>query len=249
MRARATHLGLVTWLAACSWMVPATAGAATPLQSFVVVTATDGITGSYHTAAVGRSLTVEAAAIFANFAFLDAPNAEPFVPIDVYVGTILPDGRFTSWVGAPLGSTFVTGPAPVPLFAGIVPSVGTFNVYRSLTFATPGWNVLYGLVVRAGANPLDPQEWAGWNPRRVLSAPRHPVSGRSMRLSVLAACLALTSVFVPSGASAVGPCPSVRGGPVDVPAVPLVELADVVLALRPSSSSRGSNRSARVPSA
>jgi len=85
----------VTWLAACSGIVPVSAGAAVPLQAFV------------------------------------------------------------------------TGPAPVPLFAAAAPEVGTHHAYRWIHFsdgAAPGWYVLYGIVVRAGANPLDPREWDGWNP-------------------------------------------------------------------------------------
>lgn len=59
----------------------------------------------------------------------------------------------------------MAGQAPIPLLAGIVPVVGTQNFLRSLRFATaPGWYILYGIVVRAGANALDPGEWSGWNP-------------------------------------------------------------------------------------
>ncbi len=162
MRARAARLRLVTWLAACSWIVPVSAGAVIPLQSFVTVMAGDGLTGFSHTAPIGRFTVMEVAFAFESFGFFDASNADSNV--DVYVGMILPDGRFMSWVGDPLASTFVTGQAPVPLFAGVVPSVGTQHFYRWLTPATPGWCILYGLVVRAGANPLDPREWAGWNP-------------------------------------------------------------------------------------
>ena len=39
-----------------------------------------------------------------------------------------------------------------------------FQRHLSFTAADPlGWQVLYGVAVRAGANPLDPREWAGWN--------------------------------------------------------------------------------------
>jgi hypothetical protein len=84
----------------------------------------------------------------------------------VYVGTILSDGRFVSWTGEPRGATAVTGNAPVPLLAGILPTTAPqyFQRYLRLTAADPqGWHVLYGLAVRAGADPLDPREWAGWN--------------------------------------------------------------------------------------
>jgi hypothetical protein len=164
MRAHATHLRLVICLVVVSWLLPAMAGAAIPLQSFVTVTAGDGFTPSTHTAPLGPFTVMEVAVEFASFGFFDASSADSFPAIDVYVGMILPDGRFMSWVGDPYGSTFVTGPAPTPLFAGVVPSVGKYHVYRWLTLATPGWCVLYSLVVRAGANPLDPREWAGWNP-------------------------------------------------------------------------------------
>jgi hypothetical protein len=105
---------------------------------------------------------------FESFGFLDARNADSNA-VDVYVGAIRPDGRFMSWVGDPLASTFVTGQAPVPLFAGVVPTVGTRNFQRSLSFAAgagPGWCVLYGLVVRAGANPLDRENGTAGTPPR-----------------------------------------------------------------------------------
>ena len=164
VRPQATHLALVMCLVVASWLAPMTAGAAIPLQSFVTIIVSDGITGFAHAAPVGPFMVMEVAIEFASFGFLDAPNADSYPPVDVYVGMILPDGRFMSWVGDPHGSTFVTGPAPAPLFAGVVPSVGTHHAYRYPTFGTPGWWILYGLVVRAGANPLEPREWAGWNP-------------------------------------------------------------------------------------
>jgi hypothetical protein len=48
-----------------------------------------------------------------------------------------------------------------------VPEVGTQHAYRWINFSTgaaPGWYVLYAIVVRTGANPLAPREWAGWRP-------------------------------------------------------------------------------------
>jgi hypothetical protein len=164
VRAGAATVALVTCVVAISGLLPATAGAAIPLQSFVTVTAGNGFVPSIHTAPLGPFTVMEVSVEFASFGFLDAANADSNLAVDVYVGMILPDGRFMSWVGDPHGSTFVTGPAPAPLFSGVVPSVGTYHAYRWLTLATPGWCVLYGLVVRAGANPLDPREWAGWNP-------------------------------------------------------------------------------------
>jgi len=162
-RARAATLAFVTCVAATSWLLPATAGAAIPLQSFVMVTAGNGFV-QLHTAPLGPLTVMEVAVEFASFGFLDVPSADYNVAVDVYVGMVLPDGRFVSWVGDPLGSSFVTGAAPAPLFAGVVPSVGKYYAHRWLTLTTPGWCVLYGLVVPAGANPLDPREWAGWNP-------------------------------------------------------------------------------------
>ncbi|HMH50712.1 MAG TPA: hypothetical protein VK548_10795 [Candidatus Acidoferrum sp.] len=164
VRARAATLAFVTCVAATSWLLPVTASAAIPLQSFVTVTAGNGFVPSIHTAPLGPFTVMEVAVEFASFGFLDVPNADSVFAVDVYVGMILPDGRFVSWVGDPFGSSFVTGPAPAPLFVGVVPSVGNHHAYRWLTLTTPGWCVLYGLVVRAGANPLDPREWAGWNP-------------------------------------------------------------------------------------
>jgi hypothetical protein len=158
-------LALLTFVVTTSWLLPVRASAAIPLQVYVAIYAGYGY-GSIHTTPLG-AFNMEVMFVFENFAFLDAGNADSNAAVDVYVGAILPDGRFTSWVGDPQGSTFVTGQTPVPLFAGIVPVVGTRNVYRQISFtgvAGPGWYVLYGIVVRAGANPLDAREWSGWNP-------------------------------------------------------------------------------------
>ena len=165
VRARAATLALVTCVVvATSWRLPATAGSVIPLQSFVRIMAGDGFIPSIHTAPLGPFTVMEVAVEFASFGFLDVPNADSNLAVDIYMGIVLPDGRFMSWVGDPHSATFVTGPTPAPLFAGVVPSVGTYPAYRWLTLATPGWCVLYGIVVRAGANPLDPREWVGWNP-------------------------------------------------------------------------------------
>jgi hypothetical protein len=167
IRARAARLGLVTCLAVGSWLLPVTARAEIPLQSSVAVTAGNGLTGFSHVTPIGSFTIMEVSFTFESFGFLDARNADSIAAVDVYVGAVLPDGRFMSWAGDPFASTFVTGQAPVPLFAAVVPAVGTQYFYRHLSFATgaaQGWYVLYGLVVRAGANPLDPREWGGWNP-------------------------------------------------------------------------------------
>jgi hypothetical protein len=158
---------LVASLVATSCFLPVSAAAAIPLQVHVTVVAGDGMTGFSHVTAVGFGINIEVLIRFENFAFLDAARADSEFPVDIYVDAIRPDGRFTSWVGQPLGSTFVTGQAPVPLLTGVIPEVGSKNAYRWINFSTgspPGWYVLYGIVVRAGANPLDPREWAGWYP-------------------------------------------------------------------------------------
>jgi hypothetical protein len=147
--------------------LPVTASAAIPLQVSVTVVAATGLGGFTHATPAGGFTFMEVQFVFESFGFLDARNADSNAAVDVYVGAILPDGRFMSWVGDPLASTFVTGQAPVPLFAGVVPAVGTRNFQRSLSFtagAAQGWYVLYGIVVRAGADPLEPREWGGWNP-------------------------------------------------------------------------------------
>ena len=82
-------------------------------------------------------------------------------PCDVYVGASLPDGRFLSWVGDPQAPTLVTSAAPIPFLADVTAAETTsFNLLHRFTAVDPqGWYILYGLVVAAGADPLDPRRW------------------------------------------------------------------------------------------
>ena len=164
----ATKLTLIATLLASSLLVVPAASrvAAAQLPSMTVI-ATDELLGiRLHTVPIGYLLSMEALLSFEDVVFYDGSSPLPVVRYDVYVGTMLPDGRFASWTGDPHAATLVTGTAPVPILAGILPTTPPqfFRRYHRFTAADPlGWQVLYGLAVRAGANPLDPREWAGWN--------------------------------------------------------------------------------------
>ena len=164
VHSRAAKLGLV----ACLVLVPAIVGAAVPLAPVITVVAGTGLVGLTHTIPIGGGIIMEVDLSFQDLGgLLDTRMADSAGGTDLYVGAILPDGRFMSWVGDPQASTFVTGPSPVPLLVGFIPKEGAQFFSRHLNFAVgdpQGWYVLYGLIVRAGANPLDPREWGGWNP-------------------------------------------------------------------------------------
>ncbi len=163
----AMKLALIATLLSSSLLLPGAGGVATAQIPSMTVFATDGLLGvQLHAVPIGHILAMEAALSFDDRAFLDRSRALPIVRYDVYVGIMLPDGRFVSWTGDPHAATLVTGNTPVPLLANILPSSTPqfFQRYLSFTAADPlGWRVLYGVAVRAGANPLDPREWAGWN--------------------------------------------------------------------------------------
>ena len=160
-------LALIATLLASALLGPGARGVATAQIPSMTVFATDGLVDvQLHAVPIGHFLSMEAALSFEDRAFLDRSRALPVVRYDVYVGAMLPDGRFVSWTGDPHAATLVTGNAPVPLLANILPSSTPqyFQRYLGFIAADPlGWHVLYGLAVRAGANPLDPREWAGWN--------------------------------------------------------------------------------------
>jgi hypothetical protein len=91
-------------------------------------------------------------------------SAQPNLHADVYVGAILPDGRFVSWVGNPQAPTptLVAGAAPVPFLSNVVLPAATTVFQRTHSFAAvepQGWYWLYGLIVAPGADPLDPHHW------------------------------------------------------------------------------------------
>ena len=162
-----TKLILIAVLLASTLFAAGPRGAAADPLPSVEVIATDGLLGvRIHTVPIGRFLTVDAGLSFLDIAFLDGARSLPATRYDVYIGTILPDGRFVSWTGDPRGATFATDTRPVPLLANILPATTAqyFQRHIPVTAADPlGWRVLYALAVRAGADPLDPREWSGWN--------------------------------------------------------------------------------------
>lgn len=82
-------------------------------------------------------------------------------PVDVYVGAILPDGRFASWVGTPQAPAVVTGAAPVPFILDVNLLEKSETAVRVEFTATEpaGWYLLYGIVVTTGGAPFDPASW------------------------------------------------------------------------------------------
>jgi len=165
MPGRAIKVGFLASLMVASLFVPDTGRALAPA---ITVVAGTGLAGLTHTIPIGGGVIMQVTLSFRDLGgLLDTQTADTPRGADLYVGAILPDGRFMSWVGDPQASTFVTGQSPVPLLAGFVPEVGEQYFSRQLSFRAgdpQGWYVLYGLVVRPGANPLDPREWGGWNP-------------------------------------------------------------------------------------
>jgi hypothetical protein len=158
---------LIATLLAGSLLLPGPRGVATAQTPSMTVFASDGLVGvQLHAVPIGHFLSMEAWLSFEDITFLDRARTLPVARYDVYVGAMLPDGRFVSWTGDPHAATLVTGNTPVPLLANILPSSTPqyFQRHLSFTVADPlGWQVLYGVAVRAGANPLDPREWTGWN--------------------------------------------------------------------------------------
>ena len=156
-----SKLRLVAWLLVGSWLLPAA-----PAQAIITITvvATYGIVGPSHVAVAGTWIITEAGLTVDGAAYLDRLAGQKYtyaVPVDVYVGLIQPDGRFASWVGDPRAPSLLIGPAPVPLLAGVVPSdvSSSQRVHQFGASDARGWYVLYGLVVDAGADPLDPHRW------------------------------------------------------------------------------------------
>ena len=161
----AAKVAVIATLLATSLFVPGAGGVARAQLPSMTVIATDELLGiRLHTVPIGYLLSMEALLSFEDIVFYDGASAVPVVRYDVYVGVMLPDGRFASWTGDPHAATLVTGAAPVPILAGILPTTALqfFRRHHNFTAADPlGWHVLYGLAVRSGANPLDPREWAG----------------------------------------------------------------------------------------
>jgi hypothetical protein len=95
-------------------------------------------------------------------ALLTIPDSEWTEGVDVYVGVTLPSGESFSWVGGNDPSPRLAASAtPTPLLVGVVPTQpATFSVVHTFTTGNPlGWYRFYGLVVPAGADPVDPRRW------------------------------------------------------------------------------------------
>ena len=159
-RVQAMKLGLMAWLVASSLLLPVTSSAGLARLSMGVV-ATDGMR-TFHVTPIGAEISMEATLSVKGGILIEGPNCVvPVVHCDVYVGAIVPDGRFVSWVGDPQAPTLVTSAAPIPFLADVTAAETTsFRLNHSFTAVDPqGWYVLYGLVVAAGADPLDPHRW------------------------------------------------------------------------------------------
>jgi len=102
---------------------PLLAGAAyaasfAPAPSISVIAA-DGMF-TFHSARIGFGQFMEA--------LLSVQQVNTLLPVDIYIGVILPDGRSVSWVGDPRAPTFVIRATPVPFLTNVVPTETT--VYR-----------------------------------------------------------------------------------------------------------------------
>jgi hypothetical protein len=94
-------------------------------------------------------------------ALLSVEQVNALLPVDVYIGVILPDGRFVSWVGDSAMPTLVIRATPVAFLSNVVPRETTaFRVPYILGASDPlGWYMLYGLVVSTDADPVEPSNW------------------------------------------------------------------------------------------
>jgi len=149
---RVRALVLVASVLALSLM-PSAASRAVPILSAVSVTvyATHGMK-PIHTTPVSPGFRMDA---IVSLDYEDSPS-----PVDLYVGAILPDGRFASWVGDPRTPSVSIGTTPVPFLVNHTPEDAAYNLNQPLSLTDPtGWYTLYGIIVPAGADPLDPNRW------------------------------------------------------------------------------------------
>ena len=159
-RVQAMKLGLMTCLVAGSLLLPVTSSAVGRLS--IQVAASNGLF-TFHATRIGSAFFWEAT-LSVNDLLVEGPNCVVnvggnFGHCDVYVGASLPDGRFVSWVGDPQAPTLVTSAAPIPFLADVTAAKTTsFRLVHRFT-DPQGWYILYGLVVPAGADPLDPRRW------------------------------------------------------------------------------------------
>jgi len=144
---------LVVGLVAISLFRPEASRAApflTPVS--ITVYATYGI-GPLHTTPIGAGILMDAVV---SLEYGDFPHR-----VDLYVGAILPDGRFASWVGDPAQPSLATGGTPQPFLVNVIPAEASYSLtVQQFSGGDPtGWYTLYGIIVPAGAPPLDPGRW------------------------------------------------------------------------------------------
>ena len=166
-RVRAAKLTVVASLVAATVLLPETSSAGRPIKpiSILVYAGQSIFPGAQVEGFVGRVgdrsymeaiLSVEAMPIACPTCSIPGR-----FPVDIYVGAILPDGRFASWVGTPQAPTVVTGAAPVPLIVDVNLLEKSETVVRVEFTATEptGLYLLYGIVVETGGAPFDPASW------------------------------------------------------------------------------------------
>ena len=165
-RVQAMKLGLMAWLVAGSLLLPVTSSADSAVlgRLSIRVAVSNGLF-TYHATRIGAAISWEAVLSVNADLLIEGPNCVVngggnWGHCDVYVGASLPDGRFVSWVGDPQAPTLVTSAAPIPFLADVTAAETTsFRLVHRFT-DPQGWYILYGLVVPAGADPLDPRRWA-----------------------------------------------------------------------------------------
>jgi hypothetical protein len=88
---------------------------------------------------------------------------ERYKQADFYVGALMPDGRYASWIlGADGAAVLVTGPTPLPYMAHVLLETEPSPPYFQCLFSGTepiGFYLAFALLVVPGADSLDTRNW------------------------------------------------------------------------------------------